>query len=266
MDRIVDNIELGKRIAQFRNIKGFTQDELSSMITISRPSLVQIEKGSRHIKVSELKAMSEVLNFSLDEIMSQEFNAELIIGQLEQPEDNLEVRISVPKINVTKFKNLILYILERCGGKPNVGETVLYKLLYFSDFNYYELYEEHLSGASYRKLQNGPVPMSVDVLLKNMIDENQLMSFKTEYFGYAQKRYIPLVNANLKLFNGAEIETIDKVIELLSDMSASEISRYSHEDMPWKATKDMDYIDYELAFYRKVPYSIRTYNDSDSND
>ncbi|MDD2420278.1 MAG: hypothetical protein PHP60_07245 [Bacteroidales bacterium] len=40
MKTTVDNIELGKRIAQLRNIKGLTKDELSSRIAISRPSLV----------------------------------------------------------------------------------------------------------------------------------------------------------------------------------------------------------------------------------
>jgi hypothetical protein len=28
----------------------------------------------------------------------------------------------------------------------NVGKTVLYKISYFSDFDYYELYEEKLAG------------------------------------------------------------------------------------------------------------------------
>lgn len=266
METIVDNIELGKRISKLRNMKGMTQDELSSSIGISRSSLVQIEKGARGIKVPELKSISKVLNFSLDEIMSNDFivNIEGEVAEKASIESN--VRISISAIDLVKFKNLILYILERCGGKPNVGETVLYKLLYFSDFNYYELYEEHLSGASYRKLPNGPVPLSVDAILKSMIDDDQLKSFKATYFGYAQKRYIPLVNANLKLFNGAEVEVVDKVIDLLSDMSAADISRYSHEDMPWKASKDMDYIDYELVFYRQAPYSVRTYNDSEGND
>ena len=38
-----------------------------------------------------------------------------------------------------KLKNVILYILEKCAGKPNVGETVLYKLLYFIDFDNFEI-------------------------------------------------------------------------------------------------------------------------------
>lgn len=191
----------------------------------------------------------------------EEFNTDSCLAAEKEPTYE---RISVPRINISKFKNLILYILEKCAGKPNVGETVLYKLLYFSDFNYYEIYEEHLTGAIYRKLPNGPVPISVDTILDSMVREDKsLKRFKTDYYGYKQKRYIPLINANLRLFNGAEIEVVDKVIERLSSMSATEISHYSHEDMPWKASKDMENIDYELAFYRNASYSVRKYNEGE---
>ena len=166
----MDNIGLGLRIAKLRNIKGISQDDLSKIINLSRSSLVQLEQGNRNIKVSELKSLAEVLNFSMDEIMSENYTINENIDSRNIEEKQSEIRITIADINMQKFKNLILYILERCAGKPNVGETVLYKLLYFSDFNYYELYEEHLSGATYRKLPNGPVPLSVDIILKNMVD------------------------------------------------------------------------------------------------
>ncbi len=258
----MDNRELGARIAQLRNIKGMSQEELSKNIGISRPSLAQIEQGNRGVKVDELKTLAENLNFSMDEIMSENFTIEANTNTSAQAEETIDIRISVPEINMRKFKNLILYILEKCAGKPNIGETVLYKLLYFSDFNYYELYEEHLSGATYRKLPNGPVPLSVDAVLKSMVDSVELQAFKTNYYGYTQKRYMPLVGADLRLFNGAEKEVIDNVVDRLSGMSATDISNYSHEDMPWKASKDKQVIDYELVFYRRAPYSVRTYNEA----
>lgn len=259
----MDNKALGTRIAQLRKRGGLSGEELAKKIGISRPSLVQIEQGNRNIKVSELKSIAEVLNFSMDAIMSKDYKTEeLNTDNLLAEEEETYERISVPEINLKKFKNLIIYILEKCAGKPNVGETVLYKLLYFSDFNYYEIYEEHLSGAIYRKLPNGPVPIKVDRILNSMVNvDKSLQRFKTEYFGYQQKRYMPLINANLRLFNAAEIEVVDRVIELLSSMSATEISRYSHEDMPWKTSKEMEHIDYELAFYRTAPYSVRKYNE-----
>jgi hypothetical protein len=43
--------------------------------------------------------------------------------------------------------------------------------------------------------------------------------------------------------------------------SASAISSYSHKDIPWLASKEGEEINYELAFYREAPYSVRNYGD-----
>ncbi|QQS18171.1 hypothetical protein IPL68_06065 [Candidatus Saccharibacteria bacterium] len=43
-----------------------------------------------------------------------------------------------PQTNPEKLREVLLYVLGKVGAKPNVGETVLYKLLYFIDFDYYE--------------------------------------------------------------------------------------------------------------------------------
>jgi uncharacterized phage-associated protein len=172
-----------------------------------------------------------------------------------------EVRVSVPEFRIDKFKNILLYILERCGGKPNIGEKVLYKLLYFSDFNFYEIYEEHLTGNQYRKLPYGPVPEKLDNLINQLIEKGQLQRIKTDYHGYPQIRYIPMEKPDLTKMSAAEKEVIDQVIDRFSDWSASAISEYSHEDLPWKATEDGEIIDYELTFYRESPFSVRTYDD-----
>lgn len=58
-----------------------------------------------------------------------------------------------------KFKEVLHYIIHKCGAKNNVGKTVLYKLSYFWDFNFFELYERLLTNESYRKLPRGPAPI-----------------------------------------------------------------------------------------------------------
>jgi hypothetical protein len=58
----------------------------------------------------------------------------------------------VKPANKEKFKELLLYILYEVGMKPNIGKTVLYKLLYFCDFNFYELYGKSITGMQYIKL------------------------------------------------------------------------------------------------------------------
>jgi len=253
--------QIGRRISELRKLKKLSQADLAKSINVSRSSLVQIESGNRCVDILELQRLSMVLGFSLDQFMSENFAAnQQIESTTEVKQETQEERISVPSLQLNKFKNVLLYILERCAGKPNVGETVLYKLLYFSDFNYYELYEEQLTGASYRKLPFGPVPQKLDTIISQMIDNGQLKRVKTEYFGLPQTRYLPLEKANLTQLKASEKEVIDRVIEQMSDWSANAISNYSHKDIPWLASKEGDEIDYELAFYREAPFSVRNYS------
>ena len=151
--------EIGARISALRKRKGFSQADLAKRMNISRSTLAHIELGNRKLDAVELRDLALILEFSLDEFMAgDDLLADQPAWDPTGANSSTKERIAVPKLQLPKFRNVILYILERCAGKPNVGETVLYKLLYFADFNHYELYEEHLTGASYRKLPYGPVP------------------------------------------------------------------------------------------------------------
>jgi uncharacterized phage-associated protein len=203
----------------------------------------------------------------MDELMSYDYKVEeSLVTEVEMAYKKPELRISLPELQVRKLTNVLLYILEACAGKPNIGDTMLNKLLYFCDFNYYELYEEHLTGARYKKLPYGPVPQKMDAIINQMIEEGQLQRFKTDYHGIPQTRYLPLEKANLTRLSAAEKTVIDHVVQQMGDWNASRISEYSHKDMPWLATKDGDYISYNLAFYRELPYSVRVYDDENMEE
>ena len=262
METKLSQQQIGRRIAELRKMKALSQEDLAKRIKISRPSLAQIELGNRGVDILELQKFSQVLAFSLDDFMSKDFSAKHAITANEENTSRKQAeRIAEPTLQVNKFKNILLYILERCAGKPNIGETVLYKLLYFCDFNYYELYEAHLTGARYRKLPYGPVPQQLDVVINQMIDNGQLQRIKTEYHGYPQTRYLPLEKADLTQLKASEKEVMDSVIAQMGDWSAAAISSYSHKDMPWLASKEGEEIHYELAFYRNAPFSVRNYGD-----
>ena len=256
--------QIGQRITELRKMKGLSQEDLAKSVKISRPSLAQIELGNRSVDILELQSLSMILGFSLDDFMSKDFTVnEDNESKAEVKANKAEERISIPTLKIEKFKNVLLYILERCAGKPNVGETVLNKLLYFSDFNYYELYEEHLTGAKYRKLPYGPVPQKLDTIIRQMIESKQIQRIKTEYYDKTQTRYIPLVKADLMELKASEKDVLDKVIGQMSDWSAAAISNYSHKDLPWEVTEEGKDISYELAFYREQPYSVRMYNENE---
>ena len=262
MNQQLSQKEIGRRISELRQFKGLSQDELAGEIQLSRSSLAQIELGNRKLNVLELQKISHAIGFSLDKFLAMQFNIQEISSEIfsENIEQN-DYRVSKPTLNANKFSNVLLYILERCAGKPNVGETLIYKLLYFADFNYYELYEEHLTGAKYHKLPYGPVPQNIQSLINKMIESRQIKRIKTNYHNHKQTRYIPLKKANLQQLKASETEVLDRVIEQFSDWSAMAISEYSHKDIPWLVSKDGGAIDYELALYREAPFSVRNYDE-----
>ncbi|CAN5204664.1 hypothetical protein BH23BAC3_BH23BAC3_36010 [soil metagenome] len=256
------NKQIGIRLESFRKRKGWTQEQLAKRMGLSRTSITQIEKGKRNITADELFTFSKELEFPIEELFNESRPKVLDVTLKEEKQIKLKERISVPadELNYTKFKNILLYVLERCAGKPNVGETVLYKLLYFADFNHFEEHEKFLTQAVYRKLPYGPVPHHLDQVVKKMIGDKEVQKVSTDYYGYPQTRYLPLIKPDIEILTGAEKETLDQVIDRYSDWSAKAISDFSHKDIPWKATEEGGVIDYELAFYREPPFSARAYD------
>jgi transcriptional regulator with XRE-family HTH domain len=247
---------LGDRIRVLREEMDLSQEDLAKRIGIDRVSLSQIENGKRSVKAEELGLIANALNVSADMLLGLTSPPEV---RLEKGKPILPMRINVPQQNVQRFKEVLLYILSKVGAKPNVGETVLYKLLYFIDFDYYEKYEEQLIGATYQKNRFGPTPMEFQSIVKEMIAKKELDLIKSPHYKFEQKKYLPRREANLSLFTADQTHLIDEVLNKLSNMTATAISEYSHGDVPWLTTKDGEKIDYESVFYRTPPYSIRTY-------
>lgn len=245
--------KLAERIKKMREDRELSQEELATKLGVPRPSISQIESGQRDISSIELAKLAKIFEISVDDLLGPDLD--------EKERMDMKKKSKAPKFNKDKFKQVVLYILDKCGAKANVGETVLYKLLYFSDFNYYELFEDYLTGAAYRKISYGPAPCGFQHIVQEMIDEGKLKKVTTEYYGNPQKKYLPLVNADINgwKWSAREKEVIDNVIERLSPMDATTISEFSHEDIPWEVTKDKEIIDYDTVFYRKPPFSVRAY-------
>jgi len=171
----------------------------------------------------------------------------------------ITTNIESESFNKEKFKQVLHFIIHLCGALENVGKTVLFKLLYFSDLDYYELHEEKLTGETYYKLQMGPAPSHFDDLAKELEEENKVNHFETEYGGYSQHKYISVTEPDISLLSATELQLIEKTIKKCESMNATQISAYSHMDMPYKATEEGEVIDYELVFYRDELFSVRVY-------
>ena len=256
--------KLSKKIKAIREKLGFSQEALAKELGISRVAISQIENGDRKVSAEEIAKLSRVFNMAADRLIDIDKDIEVVFEKTmeQKPKEETGIRISVPQKNLEKFKEVLLYILSKVGSKPNVGESVLYKLLYFIDFNYYEKYEEQLIGATYIKNHYGPTPIEFIKIVENM-EGKDLVKIKDSYFKYPQTKYLPLRKPDLANITAQEQKTIDDVINSLSDMNAKQFSDYSHNDVPWQTTEDGAVINYESVFYRTLPYSVRDYSDED---
>ncbi|AKM77983.1 TPA: DUF4065 domain-containing protein [Candidatus Wolfebacteria bacterium] len=254
-----------KNLQELRKKGEISQEYLAKYLDISRPTLERIEKGERDITISQAKKLARLFELSLEELISGKSKGKIEVvfegKDQNQPKEGVEIRISVPQKKLKKFKEALLYILEKVGSKPNVGMTVIYKLLYFIDFDYYEKFEEQIIGATYIKNHFGPTPVEFKKIVEMMEEHKELESIKSKYFDKEQKKYLPLRRADVSVFSGEEIKHIDDVLSRFADRSAKDLSDYSHKDVPWIAAEDGEKIDYESVFYRTRETSVREYED-----
>jgi len=253
---------IGGRIAKLREKAGLTQEQLSKMIGVKRITLSKIENNERKLHSDDLVKLSEIFNMTIDQLINSDNEPEInILREKKKMKDKPKLRINIPQKNLEKCKQVLLYILNKVGSKPNIGETVIYKLLYFVDFNYYEKYEEQLIGAEYIKNHYGPTPIEFKKVIEQMIIDNEIVKVKSEHFNYPQTKYLPLIRPDLSVLTGRELEMINSVLNKLSDMNATEISDYSHNDVPWLTANKGERIEYESVFYRTPDYSVREDNE-----
>ncbi len=247
-----------------REKTGVSQEEIAGHLELSRPSYALIEKGEKDLTLSQAKIVSDLYGITLDSLIkgdpTQQIKVDIEKTSKETSKKEDSTRISVPQRKLDKFKEVLLYILERVGGKSNVGMGVVYKLLYFIDFDYYEKFEEQLIGATYIKNHFGPTPVEFIKVAKQLVDREELVEVKNKYFDKEQTKYLPRRSANLSKLTAQEIKHIDGVLARLSDKNASEMRDYSHKDVPWIVAEDGKPIEYESVFYRTGDTSVRDYD------
>lgn len=230
-------------IKALRESHGMSQAYLAERLGMSRPTLVKVEKGERILTKPE------------------EDRARELFGMVEEhSKQRSDIRINVPQKKLGKFKQVLLYVLEKTAGKPNIGMAALYKLLYFIDFDYYEKYDEQLMGLTYIKNHYGPTPREFVKVVDEMKKSGELEEVKSSYFAYEQRKFLPRKSADLTNLSAQEKEMIDSVLARYADKSATELTRLSHEDTPWVAAEEGKNIEYEHVFYRTDAFSVREYD------
>lgn len=162
-----------------------------------------------------------------------------------------------PTLDMSRLKDLILYISAECNSDPTFGSVKLNKILYFSDFMAYRVLGAPITGATYFKLPEGPAPRSLLSARQELLHEGRLTIEHRPYFNGVQKRPV-VTSADLHegTFSEAEQEIVDSVILYLWGKSAREVSDLSHQQPGWIHAADYADIPYEMAWLSADPIDL----------
>ena len=158
-------------------------------------------------------------------------------------------------VELSKAEQAYSYVIQKLQSNPNFGKTLFYKVLYFSDFDFYELFKKSITGSDYRKIDNGPAPCKFDRTISSLKAKGYVTEKRVQRHGVTQIRYLVVPDVSFGGLSEDERKMLNKNIERLSGMNAKQVSAYSHQDMPYKATKERAIIDYDLVFYRNPVFS-----------
>jgi transcriptional regulator with XRE-family HTH domain/uncharacterized phage-associated protein len=257
-------------IRKMRKANGLSMADVAKKLGMTRQTYTLIEEGTRELSLSEAMALAAALGLEFDDFLKEKepraITAEVTYSQTPKAVvADEDIRISIPAQHVEKFKQVFLYLLSKVGGLPNVGETVLYKLLYFIDFDYYELYETQLMGLSYIRNHHGPTPLLFKKVIDQLIGEKAIEKVKSEFYRYPQTKYLinPRLKVDLSGLTAQELAHINWEMDRLAGQSAAQLSEFSHKDVPWITTESGTLIEYEAVFYRLPETSVRTYDERD---
>ena len=151
---------------------------------------------------------------------------------------------------IFSFEKLAAMTAYIAAHSKDLYKTKLNKLLFYSDFINYYLNGVSISGSRYVHLPYGPVPDSYESTLQNLALSGMVEIIRGQGYEVIRAKDEPIT----AVLNNRERETIDWVLENFGQMSAADISEFSHREKAYRFTRSGEYIAYEYAkFLQKLP-------------
>jgi uncharacterized phage-associated protein len=148
------------------------------------------------------------------------------------------------------FERYAAAVVWLCSYVPTVTQTKLYKLLFYADYLCFRTISRSLTGALYRRMPYGPVPVAFSDLRARLEGEDYVLVNEVTYMnGYAGEEFRPGPRASeIKVeFTKDELLVLTYVKDQLGGLQPSVISNKSHEETAWKDTPEKAVISYEKA-------------------
>lgn len=152
-----------------------------------------------------------------------------------------------------RLREAILYVCKAGAGMDRFGLIKLNKIIWRSDFTAFLERGVPVTGRPYQRLEFGPAPVEMPVLLaemqqrENLKIERIVLGTKPDGRDVVEKRPIALREPSTRWFSPDDMKYIDRAIDHYRLMSGMEASDDSHGPA-WKTREDLDPMPYEAAY------------------
>jgi len=151
------------------------------------------------------------------------------------------------ELDMRRLKEAIHYISANSTPADRLGSVKLNKILYYADMLNYAEAGVPLTGATYVKRQRGPVPKQVLDAIDELKAEKRLIVEDVSIFDFVKRDFTPLGETDISVFNGTEIERINRAMKFVSPMTADEVSDLTHT-IVWNAAEMGEELPYDAFF------------------
>jgi putative zinc finger/helix-turn-helix YgiT family protein len=145
------------------------------------------------------------------------------------------------------------------GKEIALFKTKLNKLLFYSDFLFFNISGFSMTGISYRAIQMGPVPAAYsnlyDKLCENNFIEIDQVAFDENIYGDVIKGVFPDPES---LLSDEEMGVLNSVIDQLGKLTTKNIIERSHQEKAWIE----NYEEKELISYSKYAFDLNEFGNA----
>jgi len=150
-----------------------------------------------------------------------------------------------------KGLEVLLYVSNRIKNK-NIYWVL--KTPYFADKYHLEAAGRSICGDHYIAMRSGPVPSNLYDIVKDVRDLRRISAFVTKAhaaFEIQGRKFIPKRDADLQYFSKSDLESLDRAMAEIEDLSFSALKKKSHGP-DYEAADADDVIPFD-AFVKTIP-------------
>lgn len=213
-------MSVNSNVFQIRKNLGYSQDDIAIKMGITRQTYMKFENGTASLSTTQLEQLANIFGVHINEFY-------------------YEVQ------NTNKFKEMLVYILSKFGGK-GLPKTKLAKLLYLTDFNHYYNNLESMSSVIYKCKDYGPLAEPFLEIVDEMIDGGEMHLDPLSEGAQMLTLSRSCDTKHLSLLSNEEKKEMDNICKKWSKSTTQEIVNFTHKQKPWMACRENEAIPYEL--------------------